>query len=720
MATIKDIARAANVSSGTVSNVLNRKGNVTEEKIRRVEEAVMRLGYEVNESAKILRQKTRNSIAVIVPNFRGRHYLELYETLTKNFAPYDYDVSTYYTNNLHEREQELIRRVISQNVSCIVAFPTYIDEGRIYDKIPSNIHLVLVGPRPTRTTRPYLQLSFDYEKIAHDISDYVISRHYKNVDIFIDSVRFSRDFLYIILQRLSRAGISVRHFGSTTKTILPRALDMFDPGGKVDAVITSNTQRAETVRKVYSFLLPEHIPEIISLSPSRTVVEDEYTYVHLDYQKIGNLITDSFMTLIKSKKSVEGSYIVECDNIVKRDISTGYRHSGVELKLLAAEDPCSTYLEKVLSQFEDTTGIKVKIRYYSKNASVNEVLALAGTGYDLLISDYRNRRMLTRSGVFLMEEKAPDVIRRVRDLEKEADTYFQERNGKCAYLSFNTSCQMLFYRRDLFKEQKIVRRYYEKVYKELRPPETTEEYDDLAAFFAESFAGEGNQRYGVSMSSFGSDNFWKELYYRLRAEGISARGRDKRIPSREELSESIRRYFRVLKMSNIGEAYHVSDAAEDFIRGNSMMSIFSTSETKMFNDNKYDHFRDNVACCDVPGGIPVVDSNIVGILGGTEHVEEACEFLQWLYRKSICNILTALSGQPIIKSSVFNTQILELYPWLKYYNRNVERGFFIEDCFSEISADPENRKKMVSLLTDAYINPTQLENLAEYLLSQLE
>ena len=51
MVTIKDIAKRAGVAQGTVSNVLNGKGNVRSEKSRRVLEAAHELGYIPNERA---------------------------------------------------------------------------------------------------------------------------------------------------------------------------------------------------------------------------------------------------------------------------------------------------------------------------------------------------------------------------------------------------------------------------------------------------------------------------------------------------------------------------------------------------------------------------------------------------------------------------------------------------------------------------------------------
>lgn len=48
MPTMKDIAKEAGVSHGTVSNVLNKTGKVSIEKIKLVEAAAKKLGYVPN------------------------------------------------------------------------------------------------------------------------------------------------------------------------------------------------------------------------------------------------------------------------------------------------------------------------------------------------------------------------------------------------------------------------------------------------------------------------------------------------------------------------------------------------------------------------------------------------------------------------------------------------------------------------------------------------
>ena len=67
MPTIKDIAREAGVSHGTVSNVINGRGNVSVEKIQLVWQAAEKLGYKVNSKAQSLRQGQDRSIAVLLP-----------------------------------------------------------------------------------------------------------------------------------------------------------------------------------------------------------------------------------------------------------------------------------------------------------------------------------------------------------------------------------------------------------------------------------------------------------------------------------------------------------------------------------------------------------------------------------------------------------------------------------------------------------------------------
>src|ERR1700739_914062 len=68
MVNMKEIARMAGVSVGTVSHVLNNSASVREAARRRVLEAVQTAGYQPNQLARGLRRDKTNMIGMIIPD----------------------------------------------------------------------------------------------------------------------------------------------------------------------------------------------------------------------------------------------------------------------------------------------------------------------------------------------------------------------------------------------------------------------------------------------------------------------------------------------------------------------------------------------------------------------------------------------------------------------------------------------------------------------------
>src|ERR1700734_1203681 len=68
MANIKEIARMAGVSVGTVSHVLNDSAGLREAARKRVLEAVQAAGYQPNQLARGLRRDKTNMIGMIIPD----------------------------------------------------------------------------------------------------------------------------------------------------------------------------------------------------------------------------------------------------------------------------------------------------------------------------------------------------------------------------------------------------------------------------------------------------------------------------------------------------------------------------------------------------------------------------------------------------------------------------------------------------------------------------
>ena len=66
--TIKDIARVANVSIGTVDRVLHKRGKVSEKALQKVNDALKELDYKPNPLARSLKNNVIYTISIFIPN----------------------------------------------------------------------------------------------------------------------------------------------------------------------------------------------------------------------------------------------------------------------------------------------------------------------------------------------------------------------------------------------------------------------------------------------------------------------------------------------------------------------------------------------------------------------------------------------------------------------------------------------------------------------------
>ena len=120
MATIKDIAQLAGVSHGTVSNVLNGRGNVSMQKILQVEKAAHQLGYSMDERARWLRQPCDHAIGIVLPNLQNDCFATLYSTLSAHMQQAGYYSFLYLTNDIPDQEEAALSELAGRKVSVVV------------------------------------------------------------------------------------------------------------------------------------------------------------------------------------------------------------------------------------------------------------------------------------------------------------------------------------------------------------------------------------------------------------------------------------------------------------------------------------------------------------------------------------------------------------------------------------------------------------------------
>jgi LacI family transcriptional regulator len=143
-ATIYDIAKKAKVGIGTVSRVLNKHTNVSDETRERVLKVVEKLNYKPHPFAIGLARQRTNSILFTIPFFATFFFLEILRGIQQQLAEYDVSIILLGVNHPDQIEetlrQSIHRHRVDGIVFCSMKMPEHLAGTEMLRKIP----LVLV------------------------------------------------------------------------------------------------------------------------------------------------------------------------------------------------------------------------------------------------------------------------------------------------------------------------------------------------------------------------------------------------------------------------------------------------------------------------------------------------------------------------------------------------------------------------------------------------
>lgn len=154
MSTIKEIAKACNVSVATVSNILNGKPGASENTKKLVEKAIKELDYTPNYVAKNLKMKNTRSIGVIAEDMTIFSIPDIIDGITEHCEEVDYQIlltnlrlykkyeDRYYNrDDYYELVRTEIRKLMSKQVDGIIYVAAH---ERIIQCIPDNLTIPAV------------------------------------------------------------------------------------------------------------------------------------------------------------------------------------------------------------------------------------------------------------------------------------------------------------------------------------------------------------------------------------------------------------------------------------------------------------------------------------------------------------------------------------------------------------------------------------------------
>ena len=177
--TIKKIAEMANVSSATVSKVINGKDKYISEATRkRVLEIVEREGYIPNAIAKSLKMKRTKTLGVIIPDVMNLYFSELARGVEDAAESMGYSIILCNSDNKEPKEQQYVQILQEKMVDGIILAASESSISKYFGK--RSTPMVLLD-RDIDTDDQVGKITIDNEKGVYEATSFLIEKGCKNI-----------------------------------------------------------------------------------------------------------------------------------------------------------------------------------------------------------------------------------------------------------------------------------------------------------------------------------------------------------------------------------------------------------------------------------------------------------------------------------------------------------------------------------------------------------
>lgn len=671
MATIKDIAREAGVSQGTVSNVLNGKGNVSSDKILLVENAAAKLGYTVNQRAKTLRKGSSNTLSVLLPNLNDRCYIDFFLSFKRYAEANNHSVSMFLSDGIVQNEIEKLETIQAEMSAGVATFSCLPSASKdMYEELGFDKSKVVFVER--RPFEDYQYIGFDYKLAGRTLAKRIASKKYKKVVVVTETLEYSNqaEFYEGFLDEQKRgSGVDVVHLQTDMIHCYNHYLQLLRDVGTLDVVFFSNRELADRFKNMASSLCDCVIPDVYSVSSVITMPANEGALYELNYRLMGKTAAE---TLINKKAEKKSQPIYLPNDGFSQWVTESSVKTPKQLKVLTLDSPTAHIMEDLAKLYSRATGVEVRIIINSYD-SIFELLNDLGSMdmYDVIRLDHTWLTGFAHKIFYPLEEIDPNIGNAFDSFIPGLVPSFSTVNGTIYSLPESPSAQVLFYRKDLFDSTVIRRLYKEKYREELMPPTDYRSFNQIAQFFTKTENPDSPIQFGTTLTLGNNGVAATEFLTRYFSktdrlfdpDGKLLLDSKEAISAMEELIEA-RRY------SSDRHSYWWRNTARDFAEGNVAMTVlFSNYASEMLNSDS--KIIGKIGFAPVPGNNALVGGGCIGVCKNSRYKEEALDFIKWVCSDKVSNAMTLLGSVSPCSKTYENYEIMDTYPWLPLSQKSI-------------------------------------------------